>query len=195
MQKMNAIERVRKEIASIISRSPVPEDPLHSRNTLEWVLRLTPHPSVALQIAALGHDIERATPDRRVKKDAFRDYDSFKLAHARESARILTDLIRRCGVKDEALIASVKELVEKHELGGTPEADILKDADGLSFFDVNLPLYYLREGWQEALRRSLWGYRRLSERAKEMLQYLTPESLVVQRLIERTKRLTQWGMF
>lgn len=195
MQKMNAIERVKKEIASIISHSPVPEDPLHSRNTLQWVLRLTPHPSVALQIAALGHDIERAIPDRRVKKEGFKDFNSFKLAHAKESARILTDLMQRCGIKDGALIASVKELVEKHEFGGTPEADILKDADGLSFFDVNLPLYYLREGWQEALRRSLWGYRRLSERAKEMLQYLTPESLVTQRLIEQTKRLTHWGMF
>ncbi len=54
-------------------------------------------------------------------------------------------------------------------MGGDPSSDLLKDADSISYFDVNLPLYYQREGWAETKRRSLWGYRRLSARAKELV--------------------------
>ncbi len=54
-------------------------------------------------------------------------------------------------------------------MGGDPRSDLLKDADSISYFDVNLPLYYQREGWQETKRRSSWGYRRLSARARELV--------------------------
>jgi hypothetical protein len=60
-------------------------------------------------------------------------------------------------------------LVEVHEVGGDSRSDLLKDADSISYFDVNLPLYYQREGWQETKRRSSWGYRRLSARARELV--------------------------
>ena len=190
------IESLKNRIASVIGQSRVAEDPWHSKNTLEWVRRLTRKPSLALQIAALGHDIERAVGDRRVRKEDFSNYNAFKLAHAKNSARILTELMTQCGIKDTSFIDSVRELVERHEFGGTPEADILKDADGLSFFEVNLPLYYMREGWHEALRRSLWGYSRLSPRAKELAESIVrAESPGVKKLIDRTKRLTQMGMF
>ena len=53
-------------------------------------------------------------------------------------------------------------------MGGDPRSDLLKDADSLSYFDVNLPLYFERNGWQETHRRCVWGYRRLSERARSM---------------------------
>ncbi len=37
----------------------MPEDPRHAENTLDWLLKLKPDADEALQIAALGHDIER----------------------------------------------------------------------------------------------------------------------------------------
>ena len=55
-----------------------------------------------------------------------------------------------------------------HEVGGDPRSDLLVDADSLSYFDVNLPLYYERSGWEETHRRCVWGYRRLSKRARSM---------------------------
>ncbi len=57
------------------------------------------------------------------------------------------------------------------EASSEPPRDkrVEKDADSISYFDVNLPLYYQREGWQETKRRSLWGYRRLSARARELV--------------------------
>jgi hypothetical protein len=74
-------------------------------------------------------------------------------------------------------------LVEVHEVGGDPRSDLLKDADSISYFDVNLPLYYQREGWAETKRRSLWGYRRLSARARKIVENINYADEALTRLL------------
>lgn len=54
-----------------------------------------------------------------------------------------------------------------HEVGGDTCADLLKDADSLSYFEVNLALYFERAGREETLRRCVWGLQRLSPAAKK----------------------------
>ena len=172
---MKNIDRVKKSIEAIISRSSVPEDPVHSTNTLQWVLRLDPHADQAMQIAALGHDIERAVDGRKVHRGDFENYDQFKAAHARNSVKILGEIMAECGL-DEPLIEQVAELVLRHEVGGDERSDLLKDADSLSYFEVNLPHYFIRHGWEETKRRCLWGYRRLSEKVRPRIAELTYEN-------------------
>jgi len=53
--------------------------------------------------------------------------------------------------------------------GGTKEVNILKDADSISYFQVNLPHYFVRNGYKETKRRCLWGYRRLSDHGKRII--------------------------
>ncbi len=48
------------------------------------------------------------------------------------------------------------------------------DAESLSYFDVNLPLYRDRNSREETLRRCVWGTRRLSERARVIAAQLHP---------------------
>ncbi len=163
---MNSIERAKQRIAEVIASSTVPEDPWHSTNTLAWLLKIDPEADVALQIAALGHDIDRAVKERKLRRRDFADFDEFKAAHARNSAEILLEIMQECGVGDKALTKEVHRLVCRHEVGGDPRSDILKDADGISYFDVNLPFYYERNNWEETRRRCIWGYLRLSERMK-----------------------------
>ena len=170
---MNSLERVERRIAKVISGSTVPEDPEHSRNTLEWLLKLDPRADTALRIAALGHDIDRAVETHKVQRADFTDYDAFKAAHARNSASILLEILTDCGIEDEALVREIERLVCAHEVGGDPRADLLRDADSLSYFDVNLPLYYARNGWEETRRRCAWGYQRLSESAKARVAELS----------------------
>ncbi len=150
-----------------MSGSSVPEDPRHAENTLEWLLRLEPDADEALQIVALGHDIDRAVEARKVQRANFTDYDVFKAAHARNGAIILKEIMDEGGVPQD-IAEEVCRLVCCHEVGGDPRSDLLKDADSISYFDVNLPLYYERNGWEETKRRCLWGYRRLSPRMKEV---------------------------
>ncbi len=182
---MNSIDRVRKSIEEIISGSGVPEDPVHSKNTLSWLLKLKPDADEALQIAALGHDIERAIDQRKVRREDFEHYDRFKAAHAHNSAKILKEVMLGCGV-DETLIEQVYDLVNRHEVGGDERSDLLKDADSISYFEVNLPHYYDRHGWDETKRRCLWGYQRLSKNMKILAAKLTFENNELRALMRVT---------
>ena len=179
---MNSIERAQKRIKAIIAGSRVPEDPRHAENTLEWLLKLDPAADQALQLAALAHDIDRAVEDRKVRRADFDDYDAFKAAHASNSAEILREILMKCGI-DAFTIDETCRLVALHEVGGDPRTDLLKDADSISYFDVNLPLYYQREGWQETKRRSQWGYRRLSARMKQAVKNITYPDEALNRLL------------
>jgi len=171
---MDNIDRAKQKIRLIIADSQVPEDPCHADNTLEWLLRLEPDADDALQLAALAHDIDRAIEGAKTKRADFDSYDAFKAAHARNSSEILRPILTACDVKRDTVDEACR-LVELHEVGGDPRSDLLKDADSISYFDVNLPLYYQREGWAETRRRSLWGYRRLTPRAQEIVKHIGHE--------------------
>lgn len=172
---MNSIRCAEQLIRSAISGSKVPEDPLHAENTLAWVLKLLPEADVALKLAALGHDIERAIETRRVQKNRFRSFDEFKAAHASNSAEILRSILGECGV-DEHVKIEVCRLVRLHETGGDERSDILKNADALSYFQDNLPLYFARNGWMETKRRATWGYARLSPQLRQIVARFRFES-------------------
>jgi hypothetical protein len=165
---MSHVECTKQKIRTILSHSAVPEDPIHAENTFNWLLRLEPEADIALQIAALGHDVERAIEERRIQKRLYTDFDVFKAAHAHNSAEIMKEIMTACEVP-QYIADEVCRLVRRHETGGDARSDLLRDVDSISFFDVNLPLYYERNGREETLRRSIWGYRRISQRRKKAL--------------------------
>ncbi len=53
--------------------------------------------------------------------------------------------MEECGV-DDSVIEEACRLVTLHEVGGDNRSDLIKDADSTSYFEVNMPLYYQREG-------------------------------------------------
>ena len=122
MEKINLLKR---KIEEIIKGSSVPEDPIHSKNTLEWLLKLNPDADEALKIAALGHDIERAMVERKVRRQDYKDYDAFKDAHALNSANILLEIMQACGI-DKKMIDEVFYLVRYHETGGMPVSTVIE---------------------------------------------------------------------
>lgn len=125
-------------------------------------MKLKPEADIALQIAALGHDIERSIDERKIRREDYTDYNDFKKEHSKSSARILQKILFTYHIK-QTIIDDVADLVIFHEFGGNPEADILKDADSISFFDVSLPFYFQRNSEKETAFRILWGYKRLSK--------------------------------
>ena len=165
---MDNINCVKKRIEEIIKESLVPEDLIHSKNTLEWLLKLNPDADEALQIAALGHDIERAIEGRKVKREDFKNYDEFKDTHASNSAKVMTEIMEECDIS-KRLADDIFSLVRYHETGNTKRIDILRDVDSISFFHVNLPYYFIRNGAEETKKRCLWGYRRLSGYLKRIV--------------------------
>jgi len=184
---MNSIECAKQKIRAIIAGSNVPEDPTHAENTLEWLLKLNPEPDQTLQIAALAHDIDRAVENQKVRRSDYDDYDAFKAAHARNGARILREIMEECGVSN-SITEEACRLVTLHEVGGDHRSDLIKDADSTSYFKVNMPLYYQREGWEETKRRCIWGYQRLSAPMKRVVEDITYEDALLTRLLKEAIR-------
>jgi len=184
---MDSIECTKQKIRAVIAGSKVPEDSRHAENTLDWLLRFKPDADEALQIAALGHDIERALEARKVKRDDFPDYDAFKAVHARNSAEILKGIMEDCEISRD-MASEVCLLVCRHETGGDHRADLIKNADGVSYFHVNMPLYYQREGWEETKRRCIWGYGRLSPRMKEIVENMSQSDEKLMKLLKEAIR-------
>ena len=180
---MTSIEKAKKIIREIISGSNVTEDPLHAENTLKWLLKLEPKADHALKIAALAHDIERANEKQKIKRKDYDDFDLFKQAHADNSAKILREILEKCGVTDSIKDEACR-LVVQHETGGDTNADLLKDADSISFFENNLPHYYKREGKEETLRRAAWGYLRISKQRRNIVWGVTYEDKILTDLIK-----------
>jgi len=174
--------QARQVILDVVSASPVPEDPIHAENTVEWVLKLAPKADDSLLLAALGHDVERAVQSRRVQKADYPSFDDFKAAHALNSADILAHLLKMVDV-DMAVIRETHRLVKLHEIGGDERSDLLRDADSLSFFQVNLPFYFERNGRDRTVFRATWGYRRLSPEHRGKMDLFQYKDHRIKRLI------------
>ena len=124
-----------------------PYNSYHLLNTLEWLDRISPGSREPVRLAALTHDMERAFPgpDQPVSK-TLSDPVYYRL-HSERSARIVGAWLRDSGA-DETLTREVEELIRLHEVGGSPEANMVQAADSLSFLDVNIDLFlkFVRSG-------------------------------------------------
>ena len=139
---------------------------------------------MALQIAALGHDIERSIEERKIKRENFTDYDEFKKAHSQNSATILQEILLKYDVNQD-FIDKVVNLVLLHEFGGTQEANMLKYADSISFFDVNLPFYFKRNSEEETAFRMKWGYKKLSRVTKSIVRNFSYDNVELEALFNK----------
>ena len=140
----------------------------HARDVWQWTLRLEPRASLAVQIAALFHDIERlaSEADKRVEHLA-PDYQAFKDAHASAGAemtrRILRDVPR--GIVDR-----VAQLVGIHERrSDDAEVALLNDTDALSFFSLNSNGYADYFGPEQTRKKVEYTWNRMSDRARTRL--------------------------
>ena len=165
IRDIGKFEKVKKEIEKIISHSPCEEDPGHSKLTLKWLLKLKPEADETLQIAALAHDVERGTGKDKWKED-FTRYKECKQKHAKRSAKIIGDILRKYQY-DKDMIRQVEKLVRKHEVGGDKDTDVLKNADSISFFDYNIYFFYKAMGEEKTKYKIRYMFERTSPHVKK----------------------------
>jgi Domain of unknown function (DUF4202) len=144
----------------------------HALDTWQWLLRLQPDAGLALQLAALLHDVERlvSEADVRVEHRAV-DYQAFKDKHAARGAEIADVVLSRAGVgKAERRQAAF--LIEAHESPPPPgarmagEISFLNDADALSFFSLNSGGYLDYFGLEQTRRKVAYTLGRLRPAAR-----------------------------
>ncbi|MCU1281077.1 MAG: hypothetical protein JWM53_4623 [bacterium] len=164
-----------------LARPLVRADYDHARDAWHWLLRLDGAASLAAQLAALFHDVERlrSEADVRVEQHA-PNYQAFKEAHARGGALLLRATIG--DLVSEEVVARAAALVAAHERprasdgddddgtdGYSRERTLVTDADALSFFSLNSAGYLDYFGAAQAARKVAWTLRRLSWRGRERL--------------------------
>jgi hypothetical protein len=111
-----------------------------------WLKKLKPDADEAMIIAAITHDIERAFPEGRVPpspqiRGVKWDDKEYNLWHGRRSAEFVEKFLIENGFKDQEIIRKIRRLITYHEIGGDKETDLIKDADSLSFLEINAPLF------------------------------------------------------
>src|SRR5262249_34531075 len=109
--------------------------------------RLAPDSREAVRLATLTHDMERAFPGAdQPLPSSLRDHDYY-FAHCALSARIVGAWLREQGA-DDSLAQDVEALINGHEFGGWPEANLVQAADSISFLETNVDLFlgFAREG-------------------------------------------------
>jgi hypothetical protein len=151
----------------------------HSVDVWQWLLRLDQSASLAVQVAALFHDIERldSEADVRVEHTA-RDYLTFKLRHAQAGARILLATLSDLEL-EMSVLERAASLVARHE---QPEADrelrLLNDADALSFFSLNSPGFVRYYDDAHSAKKVAYTLHRMSPAARAWLPKIRVEHKV-----------------
>jgi len=129
----------------------------HFERTIYWLKQLKPNADEAMQIAAYAHDIERV-----VGRPTIAFYRTHELndpvylkKHSNGGAKMISEFLKEHNYSKEDT-KRVAEMVKLHEVGGTTEADLIKDADSLSYFEKNAPRHIEKFGkplGKEKLRR------------------------------------------
>lgn len=148
----------------------------HALDVWQWTVRLEPGAGLAVQLAALFHDIERlvSEADARVEHRAA-DYQGFKDEHARRGAEMADRSLASAGV-DAKTRERVARLIAGHEHPPTPDDPdaldlaLLNDADSLSFLSLNSPGYVDWFGPEAARRKVAWTLARLRPDARLRLE-------------------------
>lgn len=176
--------KIIQDITNIQEESPIKSDTEHARRTLKWVLKIKPDADIYLKTAAFGHDIDRGITKITNKDLAdMADYDKDRKEHAERSSRFIKELTRKY-CQDEKIIEKIGNLVLLHETGGNEEADILRDADSIAYFDYNIPLYIERNGKEKAKFKINYMFDRASKRARDIIKTLKYKDEKIEKIVE-----------
>lgn len=179
---MKKFDLIKKKIRQLVTK---PNERSHSISTWKWVLKLKPEASVSLQIAALGHDIDRSVEGNPVnfQQSAFKRYDEYKRHHSMTSAKIMYRLMVESGF-DNYTSKKVKNLVEHHEHGKRGDVKILTEADSLSFFEYSIPRYMRTHTLQQTRDKIRFMYCRLSSPAKNLIDNMDFKDKRAKRIVK-----------
>lgn len=142
----------------------------HSLDVWQWTVRLDPEAGLAVQLAALFHDIERlvSEADARVEHQAG-DYQGFKDEHARRGAEMAESALEQAEIDAETRMQVVRLIAGHERSSNDPDLALLNDADALSFFSLNSPGYVDYFGPEAARRKVAWTMARLRPEARRRL--------------------------
>lgn len=166
------IEKVKQFVKESFEKSVNNKRMEHFERTVYWVQQLKPDADEVILVAAYAHDVERAfrktNTNQTFQAHELNDYRIIE-NHQREGARIMTEFLGKEGYENKK-IERIANMICKHEIGGDEESDLIKDADSISFLEVNA-IRFMRKhvavlGKAKTERKIKWMFERItSEKA------------------------------
>lgn len=181
---MKYLNLVKKFVAESFSATDNPKELAHFERAVYWLLQLKPDADEAIQTAAYAHDIERAFRDKSSDLFDQKSYTDpyFTVEHPAKGAKIIADFLAKNQAPQD-FFSKVKMLIEKHELGGDYDQNLIKDADSISFFENQIPHFIKRaqdkpQNQNKIKEKFQWMFDRItSERAKEIAKPFYEEAM------------------
>jgi hypothetical protein len=155
----------------------------HLARAGDWLLEIAPDAPEPLVIAAMLHDMERSIPGGPIldKQNMRWDDPEYNRAHSERSAAVVAGWLVGRGASREFVEGVLP--IREHELGGSPEGDLLQAADSLSWLEVNAKLArrWVAEGQcdvPKAREKLQWMHDRIRhERAREIARPMLERAL------------------
>ena len=180
---MNSYELAHRRIVETVRTEGTLNDLVHAINTLHWLTVMDSGASEIIRLAALGHDIERARPNRVLMRGVT-SYIEYKRAHAQISGMMLNAILNECGYADNDGDLIEHIVAHAEERSDDAMVQIVCDADSISFFDVNLAGYIKEKPRIVVAEKSQFMYDRSSDAARWRIRTLVQQHEVWQYLPE-----------
>lgn len=155
-----------------------PREVIHLKRTAHWAQEFFPSADEALLVAAVSHDIERATREKKVpigelSSESFLNEKHLQ-HHQEKGAEIMSAYLESIGASSD-FIKRVSRLISRHEIGGYKDESILKDADSVSFFENNIDFFVTKVTLlrtRESIREKFdWMYNRIGDPAAKRIAF------------------------
>ena len=176
---MDWYAKVEKFVSAAFLKSSNAGDMKHFERTVFWLKELKPDADEAMLIAAFAHDIERAFRNERTYNKITGSDKGFTSQahlqyHQETGAKIISDFLTAQHAPPD-LVSKVSNLISKHEVGGTEEENILKDADSISYFETQIDMFLkdkVKSAGEEKVRVKFeWMFNRItSPKAKTLAE-------------------------
>ena len=168
------LEKVKQFVLESFSQGANEKNMDHFERAVYWLQRLKPDADEPMLIAAYAHDLGRAFREQDTAnffKDKEFDDPEILASHQEGGAKIISEFLKKQNYNPDD-IKRIYNMVRYHEEGGDVESDLIKDADSISYLEVNVKKFL---GWldklgKEKVRRKIdWMYERISSpQAREL---------------------------
>jgi len=168
-------KKVEKFVVDSFEKAGRQQSVRHFYRTVYWLQQLKPNAQESLLVAAIAHDIERASfgaNDPILMERAKLLDDSVLEHHQAEGAKIISEFLKSMDA-EKGFIKKVSDLIRYHEVGGDEDQNLLKDADSISYFENNAGRYISRYtpgiGKELVAKKINWMFNRItSNEAREI---------------------------
>lgn len=169
------LEKVKQFVKESFENSATGKSLEHFERTVYWARQLKSDADEAILIAAYSHDIARAfrdTNSEQTYQTKELDDPEILLEHQNYGAKIMTKFLEK-EEYEKIKIKRIANMISKHEIGGDEESDLIKDADSISYLEVNAPKHAKKLvpslGKDKVKRKFSWMFERISSKKAKQI--------------------------